>query len=73
MDGVSVYDHSLAEKGIILIGNESKGISADLLPQITHRITIPRAGKSAPGSESLNAGMAASVIFSEFLRKSGRH
>jgi RNA methyltransferase, TrmH family len=69
MDGESVYNNSLSEKGIILIGNESKGISAELITDITHRITIPRSGISAPGSESLNAGMAASIIFSEFARR----
>ena len=69
LDGQSVYEHPLAEKGIILIGNESKGISDDLEPYVTDRIKIPRFGVGKLGIDSLNAGMAASVIFSEFARR----
>ncbi len=69
LEGGSVYDQSLSKKGIILLGNESKGISDELVPYITDRIMIPGANISMPGIESLNVGMAASVIFSEFFRR----
>ncbi len=72
LEGESVYHHSLNNKGIILLGNESKGISADLLPFITDKIMIPKISTAKYGNDSLNVGMAASVIFSEFARKSGR-
>lgn len=71
LDGESIYRHKLTGKGIILLGNESRGISDDLIPFITHRIMIPGAGRAMPGIESLNVGMAASVVFSEFLRQTG--
>ena len=71
LDGESIYRHKLTGKGIILLGNESRGISGDLIPFITHRIMIPGAGRAMPGIESLNVGMAASVVFSEFLRQTG--
>jgi TrmH family RNA methyltransferase len=71
LEGESVYDHKLDKKGIILFGNESKGISADLLPYITEKIMIPKFSKASEGIDSLNVSMAASIIFSEFLRKSG--
>jgi TrmH family RNA methyltransferase len=71
LDGESIYRHKLTGKGIILLGNESRGISDDLIPFITHRIMIPGAGRALPGIESLNVGMAASVVFSEFLRQTG--
>ena len=70
LEGKSVYGHKLDNKGIIMLGNESKGISPELLPYITERIKIPRFGTSGEGIDSLNVGMAASVVFSEFLRKS---
>ena len=44
--------------GLIVIGNESRGISTALLPYIQQRITIPRYGQA----ESLNAAMAAAVV-----------
>lgn len=47
-------------KGVLVIGNESKGISHNLLPMITHPITIPKLG----GAESLNAAVAAGIVLS---------
>jgi RNA methyltransferase, TrmH family len=69
LDGDSIYDHKLDKKGIILLGNESKGISDELIPFITKKIMIPRFSSALPGIDSLNVGMAASVVFSEFLRR----
>lgn len=70
LEGESIYNHKLGNIGIILLGNESKGISASLSPFITDTIMIPKFSASKPGMDSLNVGMAASIIFSEFLRKS---
>ncbi len=48
------------KEGIIIIGNESKGISEEVM-QLTHqRIAIPKAGKA----ESLNAAVATGIILS---------
>lgn len=71
LEGESIYDHKLDNKGIILLGNESKGISDELIPFITEKIRIPKYSHAKEGIDSLNVGMAASVVFSEFLRKSG--
>lgn len=48
--------------GVIVIGNESKGISKEVLPFCNTRITIPRKGKA----ESLNAAVATGIILSHF-------
>jgi len=72
LEGESIYDHKLDSKGIILLGNESKGISDGLLPYISDKIMIPGVSKATPGIESLNVSMAASVVFSEFFRKADR-
>lgn len=69
LEGESVYDSKPGKSGIILFGNESRGISGALLPFITTRLMIPRFSTSIHGVESLNVGMAASVIFSEFARR----
>lgn len=69
LEGISIYDHKLDNKGIIIFGNESKGISGELVPLISDKIMIPGADKSRPGIESLNVGMAASVVFSVFSQK----
>ena len=70
LEGNSIYNHNLDNKGIILLGNESKGISDELIPFITEKIMIPKFSDAREGIDSLNVGMAASVVFSEFLRKS---
>ncbi len=47
-------------EGIILIGNESKGISDEIMELATAKITIPQKGKA----ESLNAAVATGIILS---------
>lgn len=69
LGGKSIYSHPLDKKGVILFGNESKGIPDDLVPLITHQIMIPKFGVSKQGIDSLNVGMAASVVLSEFMRR----
>jgi TrmH family RNA methyltransferase len=69
LEGESIYTAETARKGLIILGNESKGISDELIPYVTHKIMIPGAGRAKPGIDSLNVGMAASVVFSEFHRK----
>jgi RNA methyltransferase, TrmH family len=72
LEGKSIYLHKLDNKGIILLGNESRGISEELIPFITEKLVIPGVSGSLPGIESLNVGMAASIVFSEFMRKAHR-
>jgi TrmH family RNA methyltransferase len=55
------------EDGVIVIGSESHGIRTNILPLITHPITIPRAEGSV--TESLNASMAAGIIMANFIMK----
>jgi RNA methyltransferase, TrmH family len=72
VEGESIYSHKLSNKGVILLGNESKGIPEGLLPYVTSRLMIPKFTAAKHGIDSLNVGMAASIIFSEFARRSGR-
>jgi TrmH family RNA methyltransferase len=60
LDGNDINQHSSIKEGIILIGNEAKGISESLLSASMHRITIPKRGKA----ESLNAAVATGIILS---------
>lgn len=64
LDGKNIYQSTLAKKGIILLGNEGKGISSSIQELISHKITIPRFG----AAESLNVSVAAGIIVSEFMR-----
>lgn len=66
MDGENIYESDLPKSGIIVMGNEGNGISDDLLPHISHRLTIPSFGDKS--SESLNVAIATGIVCSEFRR-----
>jgi TrmH family RNA methyltransferase len=66
LDGTDMYQSKAVSEGILIIGNEARGISPGLIPFITHPITIPRMG----GAESLNAAVATGIIVAQF-RKPG--
>jgi TrmH family RNA methyltransferase len=67
MDGKNIYKESLPENGIIILGNESNGISGNIEKLVQHRIAIPRFG-TLQKTESLNVATAAAVVLSEFRR-----
>ncbi len=70
LDGESIYDFEPVTRGIILIGNESRGISAELESLVSQKIFIPSYGNSTAGkAESLNASVATAIIVAEFRRK----
>lgn len=58
LDGEDIYKRPKQDSGVILIGNESKGLSQDLLSIAKDHITIPRIG----GAESLNAGVSTGIL-----------
>lgn len=60
LNGTNVYEVEKVKNGLLVIGNESKGINKELLPFIKKPITIPRIGKA----ESLNAAVATGIILS---------
>lgn len=60
LDGKSVYENAIPNPSIIVIGNESRGISTELKSILTHQIKIPR--HPAGGAESLNAAVATGII-----------
>jgi TrmH family RNA methyltransferase len=63
LNGTSIYELPKIKEGIILIGNESKGVHEDLLKIISHQITIPKLGRA----ESLNAAVAGGIILSKIF------
>lgn len=66
LDGENIFSKERWDDGVIVIGSESHGIRSEILPYITHPITIPRAKGSI--TESLNASMAAGIIMAEVRR-----
>ena len=67
LEGENIYSQRELTKGIIVIGNESNGISANIKAMVSHKIKIPSASNN--GAESLNAAIASSLILGEFFRR----
>src|SRR5215203_1759834 len=65
LDGESVYTTSKKVNGILIIGNESKGIQSSIMEMIDQKITIPKIGEA----ESLNAAVATGIILSHLIGK----
>jgi len=66
LSGTSVFNLNKIKEGIILIGNESKGIHESILKLASEKITIPKLGHA----ESLNAAVASGIILSQIVRNS---
>ena len=64
LEGENVYRKSLTPKGVLILGNEGKGISPSIQQLIDHPISIPRFG----AAESLNVSTAGAILLSEFFR-----
>ncbi|MBI9034025.1 MAG: RNA methyltransferase [Bacteroidales bacterium] len=73
LDGENMLETNLSESGVIVIGNEARGISVELEKFVTKKILIPSfsnfegAANSSP--ESLNASIATSIVCFEFRRR----
>ena len=74
LDGRNIYSTGLdcgtASPVLIVIGNESDGISAEVARLVSDRLFIPPYPADDPGSESLNAAVATAVTVAEFRRRS---
>ncbi len=60
----NIYEMDYNKK-VIVIGNESKGVSKDILEVSDTKVKIPMLGKT----ESLNAGIATGVMLYEYVRR----
>ena len=63
LHGKPLSSFTATENGILLIGNESKGIREGFLSLAQEKITIQRRG----GAESLNAAVATGILLSHLL------
>ncbi|WP_412465629.1 TrmH family RNA methyltransferase [Pedobacter sp. KLB.chiD] len=64
LDGESIYKTQWGTEGMVVLGNEGKGISAEVIKKINHPVTIPRVGKA----ESLNVAVSAAIFCAELVR-----
>lgn len=64
LDGEDIHDYKFGAAGILVIGNESNGISEEVAGLVGNRVTIQGFGRA----ESLNAGIATAVILDNIRR-----
>lgn len=69
LDGNNIYHEKLTSEGIIVMGNEGRGLSEECRNTLSHKLFIPPYPADAPTSESLNVAMATGIILAEFRRK----
>jgi len=65
LEGTNIHQmKALRPSGFLIMGNESNGIHPNLIPYITHKVSIPRRGPA----ESLNVAIATAVLCDNILR-----
>lgn len=69
LNGENIYTASLPSSGVIVIGNEGRGIGREIQQLLSNRLTIPAGTTNTLTAESLNAGVAAALVMSEFTRR----
>lgn len=71
LEGENIYSTRLPSEGVLMIGNEARGISPTLLPFVTHKLHIPisRPEGKTQFPESLNASVASAILLSHLKKK----
>lgn len=69
LEGKTIYREPLSANGIIVMGNEGKGIGEMVGKHVTHKLFIPNYPEGAETSESLNVAIATAITCSEFRRR----
>ncbi|WP_296698180.1 RNA methyltransferase [Algoriphagus sp.] len=66
LNGINIHKLENFKPGILLMGNESNGISVELASSVTSKLTIPGSGNA----ESLNVAIATAIFCDNFRRLS---
>lgn len=69
LNGETIYNAELSQNGVIIMGNEGNGISAEIGKTVNRKLYIPNWPAGAATSESLNVAIATAIVCSEFRRR----
>ena len=69
LDGDNMYQKTLENRGLIVMGNEGKGVSKEVEALVTERLYIPNYPEGRDTSESLNVAIATAIVCAEFRRR----
>lgn len=70
LEGENLYDAPLSPSGIILMGNEGKGVTPSCAAAVTRKLSIPPYPAGRHATESLNVAIATGIVCAEFRRRS---
>ena len=68
LDGEPLGNQPLTHGGLLVMGNEGRGISDELRPYIDHPILIPSYPPGRETADSLNVAIATAIMCNEFRR-----
>lgn len=69
LDGSNIYTQTLSPTGLIVMGNEGNGITAEVRKLINRKLYIPNYPEGRDTSESLNVAVATAITCAEFRRR----
>ena len=69
LEGANIYETELKPAGIVVMGNEGRGITDAVARTVTQKLFIPPWPADRRGSESLNVAMATGIVCGEFRRQ----
>ncbi|MCM1150754.1 MAG: RNA methyltransferase [Alistipes sp.] len=69
LEGDDLYDAPLTRAGIVVMGNEGRGVTPEVAAAVTHRLFIPPYPAGRRTTESLNVAMATGIVCAEFRRR----
>ena len=69
LDGENIYGTELSPEGIVVMGNEGRGVTAAVARTVTRKLFIPPYPADRRSSESLNVAMATGIVCAEFRRQ----
>ncbi|MCR5131989.1 MAG: RNA methyltransferase [Prevotella sp.] len=69
LDGENIYEQPLPQQGLIIMGNEGKGISPEIASRVNRRLLIPNYPQNRATADSLNVAIATAITCAEFRRQ----
>ena len=69
LDGENLYGKQLEQRGMIVMGNEGRGVSKEVENLVTEKLFIPNYPAERESTESLNVAIATAIVCAEFRRR----
>ena len=65
LEGQNIYRKKLTKPSIVIMGNESEGVSEEIMSLVNEKLKIPIEAEA----ESFNVSIATAIVLAEFKRQ----